>query len=189
MNRKEHDRILVVLQNAYAKGTLAQGWSKNRWLNEFRTSRAGTRLGVVFEEYLEAVRYTNTTPKLGDTAASKLPAQPSHVRKALRRAEPWIVVACGKQSEEVCSREWAGDLWVLPHPCYRVVTDKLLEEAGRLIRWRLYWHSEPGMVQDARLNGPVCRIAFRQQRGGFAIDFLEGHQHGRSHQPLHRSHK
>ena len=38
---------LVVLQNAYKKGSLKEGWSEEKWLKELYTSRTGKRLKVI----------------------------------------------------------------------------------------------------------------------------------------------
>jgi hypothetical protein len=50
--------VLVVLQNAYDKGSLRDGYQYHRWLREFQSSRTGVRLNVVTED-LTNVHYAN----------------------------------------------------------------------------------------------------------------------------------
>lgn len=176
MEVAEARRVLVVLQNAYDKGSLGGGWSRARWVKEFSTSRSGCRLSVMLGDNLKWCRYANTTPAVGRGPDSVLPPSPAHIRRVLKRVEPLVVVACGRQAEAVCSAEWPGDLLVIPHPTFRVLTDALLAEAGRLLNWRMCWHTQPGIVVERVVRGPVCRLLVRQDRGGHTVHALPGHQ-------------
>jgi hypothetical protein len=103
-------------------------------LAALRASRTGKRIAVV-EAAAPGCRFVwdNTTPAVGDHPDSRIPPDLSHVRRVLAARRPGVVVAFGKQAAETLGRLWDGPLLVVPHPTYRVVTDRLFAAAGRIL--------------------------------------------------------
>jgi len=103
-------KVLVVLQNPYNKGPL-QEWHPGRWKREYETSRSGKRLSIALPTSPDVrVHYTNANPKVGDDPKAKFDGQVKHVERALKRVQPDIVLACGKNAEEVVLKVWTGPL-------------------------------------------------------------------------------
>jgi hypothetical protein len=98
----------------------------------------------------------NTTPLVGPTADSVVPADPEHVRRVLAERAPVRVIACGKQAEAELLQLWPGPLLAVPHPASRLVTDELFT----LARWLL-----PTLDR---------RLALRQRRGSIDCESLDG---------------
>ncbi len=131
--------VLVVLQNAYDKGSLAEGWSPARWRKEYESSRSGRRLQLALPSDWN-VRYTNTTPVLGNGPDSRLEPDLGHLRRRVRKLSPDIVLACGKPAEAATLKVWPGalvamaadgwELCVCPsHGCDREHLNPTLEES------------------------------------------------------------
>jgi len=127
--------VLVVLQNAYDRGTLKAGSRFNPaiWRSEFYGTRTWTRLQRIFKKSECQLHFTNAAPGIGKGARSSLPISQKNVRDAIRRTNPDVIIACGKSAEETCV-DWKGSLIVLPHPAYMVLTNRLLDRAGKLLR-------------------------------------------------------
>lgn len=162
--------VLVILQNAYNKGTLSSGsrYSFRHWFREFEQSRSGVRLAEMFgRETLRRLHYTNTTSIIGVGPDSQLKVDIAHLRRSLLRVQPRLVVACGKQAEQACLNLAVQDLFCIPHPAHRLLTNKLLEEAGNAVKWRLIFLETPtitGLPSLDWLREPCVRVAFRQRR-------------------------
>jgi hypothetical protein len=170
-------RILVVLQNPYAKGSLSQGWNPSRWRKEFESSRSGQRLRDAFPYYCDLF-YTNANPKLGDSPDSKLEADPKHLKRSVRRTNPDLIITCGKVAEAAILNIWDGPLIAIPHPAHRLLTNRLLDECKECIAaWRLYRRS-PTIRGLGTFYQPMMtmtpRIALRQGRGRINMDVFEG---------------
>ncbi|MCI0388600.1 MAG: hypothetical protein MOB07_07515 [Acidobacteria bacterium] len=174
--------VLVVLQNAYDKGRLRNGYQYHRWLREFRSSRTGVRLNAVTED-LTNVHYANASPKIGRGPKSILPACKAHLRRAIKRASPRIVLACGVIAEQAVIETWAGDLIAMPHLACRTLTNDLLEQVRKLLRWRLFFYTNGwtrGPYADVTSQS-LMRIAVRQCRGSVEIRLMTGTSGERSH--------
>ena len=189
---KHGNRILVFLQNAYDKGTLAKGWNPTRWRQEFKRSRSGKRLEVLLGYVgINTCRFANIAPGVGNGADSALVPSRRHVRRAIKRVDPKLIIACGDRARETLTdewgaEEWEGDLVCVPHPTYRLLTNELLEEANKLIAFRLICAENPGwaktmetmrwwrpVVSSAQLRGDEpMRIVFRQARDGVELEEL-----------------
>jgi len=167
--------VLVVLQNAYDKGKLRDGYQYYRWLHEFKSSRTGIRLNAVTED-LTNLHYTNASPKIGCGPKSILPACKAHLRRTIKRVSPRIVLACGAIAEQAMSETWSGDLIVMPHLACRVLTNNLLEQVRQLLRWRLFFYAN-GWTRGPHTNmtsQALMRIAVRQCRGRVEIRLIAG---------------
>ena len=173
--------ILVVLQSAYDKGGLKDGWHPSTWWKEFRTSRSGIRLaGMFLEEDLRWFRYCNAAPGVGKGPDSKL--DPSHVnlRRRIKKVRPRYVLACGKLAEWVVQTTWGGPLVVIPHLAYRPLTNELLRGARELLVDSVMlarnseWPEVRGLSEDTveLLESSPLRVAFRQKREHFEIERL-----------------
>lgn len=140
---------LALLQNAWSP-TPRKVWPRRAWLRALHASRTGRRLEVLFGEGYPGVYFDNTTPRIGTSSGDVLPPDPEHVCRLLLGRRPGVCVALGAQAEAVLCRHWNGPLLALPHPCYRLLTNALLEEGRRL------------------LSSPFrCRLALRQRQGHF----------------------
>ena len=152
-------------------------YTYQRWLGEFLSSRSGRRLSDMFGDYLPLVHYTNTTSLLGRGPSSCLPYVLSHLRRALLRVRPAIIVACGKQAESACQLLPASaDLFCIPHPAYRLLTTDLLRQTGEAVQWRLLLLDYPGLQIPKRdlsyLYHEQVRVAFRQLPGHVQVQEL-----------------
>ena len=146
-------RILVVLQNAYTKGDLEDGYHPATWRRELLTSRSGRRL----ERALPPARvsYTNSSRVVGDGPESVHEADRAHIRRRLRDVDPDVVLACGKVAETAVTAVWSGAVVVIPHPASRSLTNDLLDQAREHLELR-----RPG------------RKALRQLRGRVEVEVL-----------------
>jgi hypothetical protein len=182
LNRIKAQSVLVILQNAYDKGSLAQGYSYARWLKEMETSRVGQRLAQVFQD-VRAARYVNTTPLLGCGPDAKLPVCPAHLRRAFNRVRPQIVLACGAEAEKAALELWRGDIVSIPHPAHRLLTNELLADAAQIIGWRLTQRENTAQTIPKKYlfayHHVMMRIALRQRRGFYEVYPLMGHHASR----------
>ena len=107
-------------------------------MKALRASRSGVRLAVV-ERAARAIDpaaeivWDNTTRAVGDHPDSRLPPDLDHVRRVLARHQPAAVMAFGRQAAETLPLVWDGPLLVVPHPAYRLLTDRLYAAAGRIV--------------------------------------------------------
>ena len=121
--------IFCLMQNAYAFHLHRLPFEKlllsGRWW--YPHSRAGARLRILLPEIWcpEYVYFFNTTWKVGLKASDKYPPDFDYVRKWVDKLTPDVVVATGKQAEEVATEVWSGSLVVTPHPTYRCLTNRL----------------------------------------------------------------
>ncbi len=168
-------RILVLLQNAYDKGSLAQGWSPARWRCEFESSRTGVRLRVAVPMERFEVRYANSGNGIGQGPDAKIPVNCAHVCRALKRVKPAIVLACGEQASR-CAQIWHhGPLVCIPHPAFRLLTNTLLETCNRALSDWSVFHIYPNWRQRytrSLANSPNMRIQLKQRRGPGGVEVL-----------------
>lgn len=153
---------LVLLQNAWARtarGAAYMRANRSVWLRATAASRSGCRLKVMLGDDCfgrDDVEFGNTTPRVGVGSDAKLPADLMHVRRLLETSSPSVVIACGKQAEEVALEVWNGALICVPHPAHRLLTDELYLRAKILLT-----------------GGTVGRVALRQRRGYVDVINLE----------------
>jgi len=145
-------QVLVVLQNAYTKGALAEGYHPSTWRRELLCSRSGRRLARALPDV--GVSYTNSSRTLGDGPDSRHAADVGHLRRRIRQVQPDIILACGKVAEAAVAEVWSGSCVVIPHPASRSLTNELLDHASLYI--------EQG----------GCRVALRQRRHGVEFEHI-----------------
>jgi hypothetical protein len=121
---------ILFLQNAWSPFYAGGEWPRPSWLRALEKSRSGQRLRVMIDDFDLC---ENTTPIVGATPSSVIPPDVAHIMEVLKRRQPRIVVACGKQAEKALLELWAGPLLAVPHPAHRLVTDKLYRMARALL--------------------------------------------------------
>lgn len=142
----------VFLQNAWSPVYAGQHWPRQSWLRALERSRSGQRLRLLIDNLAEV---WNTTAEVADHPDGCLPANDRHVRKVLRDVDPAIVVACGRQAEEVLRRLWLGPLLVVPHPAARLLTNELYLAGRELLD-----------------KGLTARVALRLAKEGYVREQL-----------------
>jgi hypothetical protein len=97
--------------------------------------------------------FDNTTPIVGDTPSSVVPADLDHMRAVINEQRPTQIVAAGRlASSALDSLEVKCPQLHIPHPAMRVLTNDLYACAGKLLA--------------KQING---RIVLTQRRGTFEI--------------------
>lgn len=147
--------VLIVLQNAYDRGSLKAGERFNpaTWRAEFLGTRTWTRLQRLFSRGKYNLHFTNAAPGIGSGPRSLLPVQHKNVKDRIRRVNPDIVIACGKSAEEACT-DWSGNMMVIPHPAYMLLTNDLLDHAANKLRRspiRVALRQGPGYITEEAL--------------------------------------
>lgn len=138
--------VLIVLQNAYDLGKLAQGFNSARWLAELRGTLSYSKIIRVIPDDFE-VRWTNACRGVGEGSSSKLEAYPPKIRKRATEHRVSSVLACGRVAERACLEAWTGPVLAIPHPASRTLTNSLLD------------------VARCMLVAGHGRVALRQRRG------------------------
>jgi hypothetical protein len=127
-------RLLVLLQNAYNRGALRDGWCAVTWRRELLASRTGVRLRQAIPTGPAwYVRYANACPGLGDGPDSKLQPCRRHLKRVMRRWPPHVVLACGETAMAAAQAAWGGPTVFIPHPAYRLLTNDLLARARGIL--------------------------------------------------------
>jgi hypothetical protein len=139
---------------------LRNGWNSAVWRKELESSHSWKRLGVVTPRDVPGweVRYANACPGIGVGASSTLVPCKRHLRRAINRAQPMILLACGRVAEAVAADVWSGPLVAIPHPAARSLTNDILERGrAALLAWSRSY---------LRCHQPrVPRIALRLEYG------------------------
>lgn len=139
------NNTILFLQNAWSPVYAGRTWPRDSWLVALKRSRSGQRLRVLIDDFEIC---ENTTPIVGGTPDSVIPADENHIREILKRREPQVIIACGKQAEIALSNIWNGSLLAVPHPSHRLLTNELYSQARLLLA-----------------SDYIGRIALRQMRG------------------------
>lgn len=160
-------KLLVVLQNPWARGQLRKGWNPSVWMREMRASRTGRRLVLALPRGGEwTVRFVNASPRLGKDPSALYQPDLAHLRRALRRVRPDVVLACGRLALRGISGVWSGPLVAVPHPAYRLLTNELYRTASEIVA---------AWTQDKQLFGKDhVRVELRQFRGRVQVEGLDG---------------
>lgn len=172
-------RLLVLLQNVYDKGALKKGYHPAVWRHEFQSSRTGRRLLSALPTGHEwRIHYANVAPGIGRGSRSKLEASAAHLRRALRRVHPTMVLACGRQAEELARTGWWGALIVMPHPAYMCLTNELLERCRLLLTAWCHMYDRVDRQNHCHPDWRIVatnrpRIALRQRRGHIEAQDLQ----------------
>lgn len=145
--------MVVFLQNAWSPVFAGHKWPRKSWLRALQKSRTGIRLRVMIDD-LDLCE--ETTEEVAAEPSGICPPDIAHIQRVLNARQPQIVVACGKQAENIVGQLWRGPLLVVPHPAHRLVTDALFREARRLLS------------QDFS-----ARLALRQLNGSIKTELIK----------------
>lgn len=124
-------KYLIFLQNAWSPIYAGGHWPRKSWLRALARSRSGQRLRLIVGDEFDVVE--NTTPIVGETPDSVIAPDYDYVREIIKKREPEIIIACGKQAEEVLLEVWDGRLIVVPHPAYRLLKNEVYLEVRNLL--------------------------------------------------------
>jgi hypothetical protein len=129
-------RLLVLLQNAWSPVYAGGNWPRRSWLRALWRSRSGQRLRLIVDPLADFIEthLDNTTPRVGRTASTTLPADPKHVAAVIDAYAPDGVLTCGVQALAAVAPLWTGELLAVPHPASRLLTDALYKRAAAMLR-------------------------------------------------------
>jgi hypothetical protein len=130
--------IVCLLQNPWSPHYEGRKWPRQSWLKALWASRSGQRLRRLFPDPTQ-VWFDNTNPIATGTPSGVLPPDLDHVKRMLKRQKPTVVVACGRIAEYVSMGMWDGRLMLVPHPAYRLLTNKLIDTARDLLDADRFW--------------------------------------------------
>lgn len=146
-------RHLIVLQNAWRPKGRGK-WAYDSWITALERSRAGQRLRTMLDwicdrgmPWASATTFylTNSTPEIGDNPDSKLPPDLGHLREEIQIYKPDVIVPCGTQACKAVLEIWEGSVLCVPHPAYRLLTNRLYARAGAMLAGG--WHDRAELRQ------------------------------------------
>lgn len=127
-------KVVVFLQNAWSPLYGGGVWPRESWLKALWRSRSGQRLSTLLRECPSVTVWVdNTTPIVGETPGSVVPPDQEHIRSVLAEQRPDVLVACGRQAADALHGLCSLPTLLLPHPAYRLLTNAVYVEAGRLV--------------------------------------------------------
>lgn len=127
-------KIVAFLQNAWSPVYAGGLWPRDSWLRALERSRSGQRISV-FRNAAVGVEwwFDNTTPIVGDTPDSVVPADAEHIRTVLAAQAPDVVVTFGRLAKIAVAKIATVPIVSVPHPAHRLVTNALYRRAGKMI--------------------------------------------------------
>ncbi len=154
--------VVVFLQNAWSALYAGDRWPRDSWLKALQRSRSGQRLEVLEASYEIAAGdskdsefwYDNTTPIVGGSPDSVVPADHRHIREVIKSIGPRAVVACGRLAHAAVRPLWTGPLLLVPHPAHRVLTNALYRQAGEILAGKF-----DGVIELKQEKGRVDMVA------------------------------
>lgn len=152
--------ILVILQNAWAvDAQMADDFRHDYdyWVEVMASHRTGRRLSVVIpSKKWNRVQFVNTTSEIGDHSGAKLPPDYDYLQETILEVQPKRILACGEQAKQAAVSLWEGPLLCIPHPTYRLLTNRLLQKANALLfarkLERIALQQKKGKVKVAKLS-------------------------------------
>jgi len=117
MTTSRSKTLLVILQNAW--GT-SDGYYPSYDVPAFANSLTGKRLKWALPDNCK-ITITNASGLVGETADSVFPADIEHVRAAIRRHKPDVILACGVIAQQAFTKiKTKKPVVLMPHPTYRL---------------------------------------------------------------------
>jgi hypothetical protein len=140
-------KIVLFLQNAWSPVYAGGRWPRASWLDALERSRSGQRLRVLAHACPSVVIwFDNTTPIVGPSPRSIVPADLDHMRAVIDAQQPDAIVTAGDLAYlALASINPTARRLAIPHPARRVLTNALYAEAGRLIESG--WSGNRALVQ------------------------------------------
>ncbi len=127
-------KAVAFLQNAWSEKYAGIRWERHSWLKALHKSRTGQRLRVLTANCPSVqICFDNTTNVVGKHPNSIIPPDIKHIKMVLKKHHPDVIIAFGKQAELVLKSLKVQPLLILPHPVYRLVTNNIYIEAGKLL--------------------------------------------------------
>lgn len=143
-------KVVGFLQNAWSPHYAGRHWPRERWLWALANSRTGQRLRTLEKECENRIEFywENTTPVCGMSPSSVIAPDMRHMVEVVQRERPKYLVSFGQQAERAVRELMYRCPWlILPHPAYRVVTNELFREAGKLLAGRMGLNGITRLVQ------------------------------------------
>jgi hypothetical protein len=109
-------KIMFILQNGY-HSTKYKYRNLQEWSEDLQRSHTGKRLAQMIPEHCE-YHVINSTPEIGNSAASCLKPQKEYVLDWIKTIKPEIICACGRTAQAVCN-DLRLDYISVPHPAWR----------------------------------------------------------------------
>jgi ABC-type Fe3+-hydroxamate transport system substrate-binding protein len=117
--------ILVILQNAYG---VPPGYIPSYDKPSFRNCHTGRRLRRALPETAE-ISIINSNPQVGEKADSYFKPDYEYVKNKFDELKPDVILACGTNGKKILETlEFNIPAIHMPHPAYRALTNKLLDE-------------------------------------------------------------
>jgi hypothetical protein len=104
------------------------------------------------------------------------------LRRAVKRVEPDVVLACGRLAEETALAAWEGALLAIPHPAYMCLTNELLDRCRHMLEsWGVFheqphWREKSWRGDAGAVAGALPRLALRQRQGHVELLKLSGNK-------------
>lgn len=124
-------KLMIILQNAYG---VEKGYVPSYEKESFRNCHTGRRLRNAIPDGLD-ISIINASPKVGKKSSSNFRPDSVYVGKKVEELVPDIILACGVNAKKVIdSVDVNVPVIKMPHPAYRALTNKKLEEVKEMIR-------------------------------------------------------
>jgi hypothetical protein len=122
---------MVILQNAYG---VEEGYVPSFDRESFRNCHTGRRLRRAIPDSI-STRIINANPNIGDTSGSFFPPNGEYVKRNIDKIKPDIILACGVSAKKaIDSINVDVPVIKMPHPAYRALTNKTLDEVKENIQ-------------------------------------------------------
>jgi hypothetical protein len=124
-------KLLVILQNAYG---VEEGYEPSYNKSSFANCHTGIRLDRAIPDTVFPF-IINASPVVGTTADSFYPYDSDHISRRILEIKPDVILACGVSAKEgIDSVEVDVPVIKMPHPAYRALTNKTLDEVRERIK-------------------------------------------------------
>ncbi|MDG6989523.1 MAG: hypothetical protein JRN21_09450 [Nitrososphaerota archaeon] len=127
-------KVVIILQNPWAKGSLKQGYHPSTWKKEFLTSRTGKRLKRIFGDQEFSV--INANPTLTNTTDGSWLKPKAGITARINKKKPDLVVICGKlafNAVDTAKLRPGTKTHVMRHPAFRLFSRDMERKEAREI--------------------------------------------------------
>ena len=122
---------MIILQNAYG---VEEGYEPSFDRANFRKCHTGRRLSRAIPSTVSA-RIINASPNIGGNSDSFFQPDSEYISRKLVEIKPDIILACGVAAKKgIDSIDVDVPVIKMPHPAYRALTNKTLDDVKELIR-------------------------------------------------------
>lgn len=120
-------KVVGFLQNPWSPYYAGGTWPRQSWLAALWRSRSGQRLKLMLCDEID-FHFDNATPIVCENPKDVIPPDIEHIRTVLKEQKPDVIITFGVHAAEgvkAVRNEFSIPILFLPHPTYRVVTNKL----------------------------------------------------------------